>query len=127
LRKAFARQGLSTHEAIVLASVVEREVSNSGDRAQVAQVFLKRLRSDIALESDATKIFFDSYENPGLPPSPISNVSVSSLQAVADPAKTTWLYFVTGDDEKTYFSHTLEEHEANVAKHCFDKCGRPRP
>src|SRR6266545_376268 len=114
LRRAFAAQGLGTYQAIILASVVEKEVSTQSDRAQVAQIFLRRLRSDIALESDATKEYFDSYHNRGLPPTPISNVTVSSLQAVAYPANTDWLYFVSGDDGTTHFSYTLAEHEANV-------------
>lgn len=124
LRKAFAAQGLSVYQAITLASVVEKEVSRPDDRAQVAQVFLKRLRSDIALESDATKQYFDSYKNRGLPTTPISNVTSSSLQAVANPASTTWMYFVSGDDGTTHFSHTLQEHEANVVKYCTKLCGR---
>lgn len=126
LRKAFARRGLSPHEAVVLASVVEREVSKPEDRAQVAQVFFKRLDIGMALQSDATKHYFDSYDTSGLPSTPIGNVTVSSLQAVANPASTDWLYFVSGDDGKTYFSRTLAEHEANVINHCFENCGRSR-
>ena len=124
LRKAFAAQGLSVYQAIILASIVEREVSKPEDRAQVAQVFLKRLRIDKALESDATKHYFDSYKTRGLPPTPISNVTANSLQNVANPANSDWLYFVSGDDGTTHFSKTLEEHEANVAKYCTKLCGR---
>jgi len=122
LRKSFAKQGLSTYEAIILASVVEREVSKPEDRAQVAQVFLRRLRNDVALQSDATKHYFDSYHNPGLPPHPISNVSATSLKAVAEPANTDWWYFVSGDDGITHFARTLPEHEANVARYCTKLC-----
>lgn len=74
--------------------------------------------------SAATKHYFNSYANPGLPPHPISNVSASSLQAVGHPAKTDWLYFVSGDDGTTHFAHTLPEHEANVVKYCTKLCGR---
>jgi UPF0755 protein len=122
LRKGFEKQGLTTHEAIILASIVEREVPHPVDRAQVAQVFLKRLRSDIALESNATEHYFNSYRNPGLPPTPISNVSVSSLEAVANPASTSWLYFVSGDDKVTHFSKTLAEHETKVRLYCTKLC-----
>ncbi len=124
MEKGFAKQGLSPHEAVILASVVEMEVSSADDRSQVAQVFLTRMEVGMALESDATKKFFDSYHNPGLPPTPISNVSVTALQAVANPAKTDWLYFVSGDDGRTHFSRTLSEHEANVVKYCTKLCGR---
>lgn len=138
-RAAFVRQGLSAHEAVVLASIVEREVSAGTDRTQVAQVFLRRLRMPMRLESDATAgygailvnqeptLTFDSdyntYLYDGLPPGPISNVSEASLQAVAQPATTDWLYFVSGDDGNTYFSKTLQEHEALTRQHCKKLCG----
>lgn len=124
LRAAFAKQGLSTYQGIILASVVEKEVSHSEDRAKAAQVFLKRIQVGMPLESDATKAYFDSYNNLGLPPTPISNVSVSSLQAVAHPTSTDYLYFVAGDDGVTHFSRTLAEHEAAAAQYCHKLCGR---
>lgn len=124
LRKAFAGQGLSTYQAIVLASIIEKEVPKPEDRAQVAQVFLKRLHIDMPLQSDATSYYFDSYKSKGLPPEPVSNVTVGSLQAVANPASTGWLYFVSGDDGTTHFSNTLPEHEANVQKYCTKLCSR---
>jgi UPF0755 protein len=120
LRAAFAQQGLSTYEAIVLASVLEEEVPGP-DRPQAAQVFLKRLREGMRLESDATKHYFNSYEKYGLPPTPVSNATVISLEAVAHPADTDWLYFVSGDDGTTHFSRTLAEHEAAVRQYC-SKC-----
>ncbi len=70
-----------------------------------------------------------SYDSPyntllhkGLPPGPISNVSDSSLSAVAHPANTDWLYFVSGDNGNTYFSKTLEEHQALTAQYCHKLC-----
>jgi UPF0755 protein len=122
LRASFAKQGLSIHEALTLASVVEKEVSPQADRDQAAQVFLKRLSIHMALESNATEHYFDSYKHPGLPPTPISNVTVSSLKAVAKPAQTDWLYFVSGDDGVTHFSRTLAEHEAAVEQYCKKLC-----
>ena len=65
----------------------------------------------------------NSYNNFGLTPGPISNVTQSSLMAVAHPASTDWLYFVSGDDGITYFSRTLAEHEALVQQHCKKNCG----
>ena len=58
----------------------------------------------------------------GLPPGPISNISQQSLDAVANPSDTQYLYFVSGDDGKTYFAETLAEHEANTAKYCIELC-----
>lgn len=140
LRSAFAVQGLSAYQGLTMASIVEQEVSKPADRAQAAQVFLKRLHTDMLLGSDVTAYYgaikdgqkpTTSYDTPyntllhkGLPPTPISNVSNSSLQAVAHPADTDWLYFVTGDDGVTHFSHTLEEHEALTQQYCHKLCGQ---
>jgi UPF0755 protein len=137
-RSAFTRQNLSAHQAVILASILEKEVSKPGDRAQVAQVFLKRLRQNMKLQSDVTAFYgaviagaepsvvydspYNTYLHAGLPAGPISNVSESSLEAVAHPAGTDWLYFVAGDDGSTYFSKTLAEHEALTKEHCKRLC-----
>jgi UPF0755 protein len=65
---------------------------------------------------------YNTYKYPGLPPGPISNVTKSALEAVAHPANTDYLYFVAGDDGKTYFSHTIEEHEQLTKEHCKQLC-----
>lgn len=138
LREAFAEQGLSVYQAIIMASIVEQEAANQSDREQVAQVYLKRLRQDMRLEADPTAYYgarldgqplrvgypsaYNTYLNDGLPPTPISNVSAGSLQAVAHPAGTEWLYFVAGDDGVTHFSKTLAEHEAATQKYCTKLC-----
>ena len=138
IRAAFAREGLSVYQGVTLASIVEQEVSKDSDRAQVAQVFLKRLHSNMPLGSDVTAFYgailagqqpSTAYDSPyntllhkGLPPGPISNVSQSSLNAVAHPANTDWLYFVTGDNGITYFSKTAQEHDAQAAQYCHKLC-----
>lgn len=132
------KQGLNLYEAITLASVVQKEVSDPDAQRQVAQVFLKRLDEGMVLGSDVTFIYaadvagmertvdFDSPYNTrihgGLPPGPISNFNISALKAVADPASGDYLYFVAGDDGKVYYSNTLSEHEANAAKYCKKAC-----
>lgn len=138
IRAAFVKQGLNIHEGIILASIIEQEVSNAKDKPAVAQVFLRRYHSGMQLGSDVTAFYgaikagqtpsvtYDSPYNtrlhPGLPPGPISNVSESSLQAVANPATTDYLFFVAGDDGVTYFSHTDAEHQALTAQHCKKLC-----
>lgn len=138
VRAGIAKQGLTLHEAVILASIVEKEVSNPDDKPKVAQVFLKRLRSGMMLGSDVTayygaeisgltrSVFTDTPYNTrihtGLPPEPISNVTSSSLKSVANPATTDYLYFVAGDDGITYFSKTNAEHEALAAEHCKKLC-----
>ncbi len=130
VREAFNKQGLTVHQGIILASLVEGEVSNDSDRAMVAQVFLKRLKEGIPLQSNATDEYakidpaYNSYKRKGLPPGPVSNVTASALNAVAFPAQTDWLYFVSGDDGATHFSKTLEEHEALTRKYCTKLCGQ---
>lgn len=138
IRAAFAREGLSTYQGIILASIVGKEVSTQSDRNQVAQVFLKRLQLGMTLGSDVTAIYGSrlagqgtslSYDTPyntlihtGLPPTPISNVNDSALQAVAHPAATNWLFFVAGDDGVTHFSSTLQQHQALTAQYCHKLC-----
>ncbi|QQS18661.1 endolytic transglycosylase MltG [Candidatus Saccharibacteria bacterium] len=138
IRKGIERQGLTVYEGLTVASIVEQEVSNQDERALAAQVFLKRINIGMPLGSDPTAFYgsilagkgrdvsFDSPYNTrirnGLPPTPIGNVSRSSLEAVANPAATDWLFFVSGDDGKTYFSKTLAEHEALTAKYCITLC-----
>jgi len=135
---ALAAQGLSPYQGLILASVVEQEVSKTSDRTQAAQVFLSRLKAGMTLGSDVTanygaliagrspSLTYDSPYNTllhtGLPPSPISTVSASSLQAVAHPASTNWLYFVAGDDGTTYFSTNLQDHQALTQKYCSKLC-----
>jgi UPF0755 protein len=138
IRSGFAKQGLNVYQGITLASIVEQEVIHQTDRAQAAQVFLSRMRADISLGSDVTAFYGSelagagkdvTYDTPyntrihkGLPPTPISNVTASSLEAVARPANTDWLFFVAGDDGTTYFSKTVEEHERLTAEHCKKLC-----
>lgn len=144
VRAGFVRQGLTVHQGVTLASVVDQEVGHSvesrdlEDKKKVAQVFLRRIKEGKALESDATTDYgaiiknetprpdypspYNTYQNPGLPPGPISNVNKNSLLAVADPATTDFLFFVSGDDGSTHFSYTLEEHEALTRQYCKKLC-----
>lgn len=120
LRAAFAKQDLTVHEAVILASLVEKEVSNPDEKPFVAQVFLTRLEIGMALESNATDTYpesYNTYEIVGLPPGPLSNMSLNSLEAVAYPADSDYLFFVTGNDCKTRFSRTLAEHEQLQREH----------
>lgn len=140
IRNAMVKQGLTVHEGVVVASIIEQEAGNPADKPTIAQVFLSRYRQGMMLGSDVTafygavvagqepSVFYDSPYNTrlhtGLPPGPISNVTDSSLQAVAAPANTDYLYFVAGDDGVTYFSRTNEEHEALTKLHCKTLCSQ---
>lgn len=140
IRNGFAAEGLSVYQGVTLASIVEQEVADQNDRNQVAQVFIKRLQTGMQLGSDVTAYYgavlagvapsltYDSPYNTlihtGLPPGPIGTVSDSSLEAVAHPANTAWLYFVTGDDGTTHYAQTLAQHQANVSQYCHKLCSQ---
>lgn len=134
----FNRQGLNLYQAITLASIIEREVGDPADQRQVAQVFLARLQKHMPLGADATFVYAAALNNEaprpdypsayntrlhtGLPPGPIASPGASALKAVADPASGDYLYFLSGDDGRTYFARTLEEHEKNIGRYCQRNC-----
>lgn len=138
LLDAFKARGMTLHQAVTLASIVQREVPDPADQRQVAQVFYKRLGIGMPLGADATfeyaasqlgvtpAVDIDSPYNTrryaGYPPGPIANMKIEALRAVANPAPGEYVYFVSGDDGKTYFARTVEEHEANAATHCKKLC-----
>jgi UPF0755 protein len=138
LKDSFTQQGLTVHQAVTLASIVDKEVSDIAQKPIVASVFYNRLKIGMVLGSDVTyqyiaKIlgvapspFIESPYNtrkyPGLPPGPISNVSKTGLNAVANPSTTDYLFFVAGDDGKVYYSKTNAEHEALAREHCKKLC-----
>lgn len=140
LQTAYANHGLSVYQGLILASMLEKEVSKPSDRAQAAQVFLKRNSTGMMLGSDVTAFYgailagkppTTGYDSPyntllhtGFPPTPISSISANSLQSAANPAGTDWLYFVAGDDGNTYFSTNLQDHQALTAKYCHKLCGQ---
>ena len=141
VQEAFAAHGLSVYEGLILASIVEKEAARHEDREQIAQVFLSRLDIDMPLQADPTAHYgayldgaeptvrhespYNTYQHPGLPPTPISNVTENSLHATAYPADTNWLYFVAGDDGQTYFTRTLQEHEEATRLYCTELCPQP--
>lgn len=119
-------------DIIILASIVEREVGNPDDRALVADIFLKRLKEGIGLQSDATVNYitgsgrsrstledltidspYNTYKYRGLPPGPIGNPSIESIRAVVNPKKNDYYYFLTDDEGIVHYARTFEEHQAN--------------
>ena len=122
---SYAKQGLSVYQAITLASIIEREVPDYANQQQVAQVFVSRLNQNMPLESNVTAFYaksvnnqaYNTYNQPGLPPSPLCNVDAQVLKALANPINSSYLYFVTGSDGKTRFAHNLDEHNANIAQY----------
>ena len=130
------------YEALILASIVEKETGRAEDRGMIASVFINRIKRGMKLQTDPTVIYgmgksfdgnlrkrdlvadhpYNTYTRDGLPPTPIAMPSLASLHAVLHPAKTDALYFVARGDGSSHFSRTLEEHERAVTK--WQKSGR---
>lgn len=141
LEAAYAAKGMTLYEGIIFASIVQSEVSNKSDMAHVSQVFHKRLAEDMPLGSDVTFIYgarklgvaptvdlnspYNTRVLQGLTPTPVSNPGIHALIAGANPSDTDDVYFVAGDDGKTYFSKTNEEHERLTREHCQQNCLLP--
>ncbi len=137
-------QGLSLSEAVILASIIEREAVIEEEMPQIASVFLNRLRTGLNLGADPTVQYalgynesqgvwwtnplslddlklpssYNTYENPGLPPGPICNPGLPALQAVANPSNTTYLYFRAACDGsgRHLFAETFDEHLNNACE-----------
>lgn len=128
----------SPEEALVLASIVEKETAVPSERRLVAAVFINRLRRGMRLQSDPTVIYgitggtpldrpisrrdlreataYNTYRIDGLPPTAISNPGIDSIQAVLHPSAVPYLYFVANGEGGHAFATTLEEHNRNVAR-----------
>ncbi|MHC1479215.1 endolytic transglycosylase MltG [Frateuria aurantia] len=132
------------YQALILASIVEKETAQPDERPRIAGVFIRRLQLHMLLETDPTVIYgmgeryagvihkadlqmdtpFNTYIHPGLPPTPIAMIGRPALQAALHPADGDELYFVARGDGHHVFARTLQEHNRNVAcyqlKHCHD-------
>jgi UPF0755 protein len=122
------------YEALILASIVEKETGTPGDRNMIAGVFVNRLRKGMLLQTDPTVIYgigekfdgdirrkdlqidtpYNTYTRAGLPPTPIALPGAAALHAALHPAKTDALYFVSRGDGSSKFSSTLSEHNRAV-------------
>lgn len=136
--EAAKKQNMTIHQTLTLASIIEKEVSDVNQMAQVSGVFHNRLAKGMELGSDVTTIYAADSQNvprtldidsryntriyKGLPPGPIAAPSFAAIEAAVSPAKNDYLYFVAGDDGTIYYSKTLAEHEANAKKYCIKLC-----
>ncbi|MGZ3653460.1 MAG: endolytic transglycosylase MltG [Bdellovibrionota bacterium] len=127
----------NSHQMVTLASIVEKETGAAEERPQIASVFVNRLKKRMRLQTDPTIIYgiylekgtwdgsigragldsrsdYNTYQHDGLPPGPISNPGLNALKAVAHPAVTDYLYFVSRGDGTSVFSKDLSTHTKAV-------------
>ncbi len=128
--------GLSLHQVMTLASVIEKETARPAERSLISGVFHNRLQKDIPLQSDPTVIYavhefdgnlrkkdlsidspYNTYQVVGLPPGPIANPGRAAIHAALYPEATDYLYFVSRNDGSHEFSTTLAEHNQAVRKY----------
>lgn len=144
MKLQFSAHGLTLDEAVILASIVEREARTAESRAMVAGILFKRYQNGWPLEADATVQYamadrdcvntidctwwskeiyeedlaidspYNTRKYTGFPPTPICNPSLSSLQAVAELVETEYWFYLTGNDGKMHYAQTLEEHNQNI-------------
>lgn len=125
------------YQALILASIVEKETGTADDRAMIAGVFMNRLRRGMLLQTDPTVIYglgetfdgnlrkrdlladtaYNTYIRGGLPPTPIALPGMAALQATLHPAQTDALYFVARGDGSSHFSSSLTEHNRAVSQY----------
>lgn len=135
--------GMSIHEVLTLASVIEKETGKPSERPLISGVFHNRLKQDIPLQSDPTVIYaldqfngdltkkdlrvdhaYNTYRVKGLPPGPIANPGRAAIEAALYPARTNFLYFVSRNDGSHQFSATLDEHNLAVREYQLRGSGR---
>lgn len=138
LRDNFAKRtaGLTiTNQTITIASIVEREAASDADRTAIAAVYLNRIKLGMPLDADPTIQYakgnwepvtlsdyknvispYNTYLHTGLPPTPIANPGLASINAVLHPDVSSYLYFFHAQGQ-TYFSKTLQEHQSKIAQY----------
>jgi UPF0755 protein len=129
------------YQALILASIIEKETGNSADRRRIAGVFINRLRLNMPLQTDPTVIYgmgdayhgklhkkdletdtpWNTYTRAGLPPTPIASAGKASLMAALHPEKHDYLYFVSRGDGTSEFSRNLRGHNRAVAKYILGR------
>jgi UPF0755 protein len=127
----------NSYQALILASIVEKETGQAAERTMIASVFINRLRIGMKLQTDPTVIYglgagfdgdlrkrdlltdtpYNTYTRTGLPPTPIAMPGLAALNAALHPAASRALYFVARGDGSSKFSESLAEHERAVTKY----------
>lgn len=127
---------LTLDEIIILASILEREANTQESKRMVSGILQTRLDIGMALQVDASMEYvldkplkeltaedlktespYNTYLNPGLPPTPIGNPGLEAIEAVLNPLPSNYLFYITGDDGNFYYAEDFEAHKRNIARH----------
>ncbi|HJV31502.1 MAG TPA: endolytic transglycosylase MltG [Bacillales bacterium] len=130
----------SIHQLLTMASLIEEEATGKVDRHKISSVFYNRIKKGMPLQTDPTVLYaqgkhkdrvlyqdlevnspYNTYQNNGLPPGPISNAGKTSIEAALNPAKTDYYYFLATSEGEVIFTKTLEEHNQEKNKHISSK------
>ena len=136
VRIGMGNMGLTPHELLTMASLIEAEATMLTDRESIASVFYNRLDVGMPLQTDPTVLYalgehkdrtlyedlevdspYNTYKIQGLPPGPIANAGLTSIQAALNPAETEYYYFLATPDGEVLFNETLEEHNIDKNEH----------
>ncbi|MBN8191060.1 endolytic transglycosylase MltG [Bacillus sp. NTK074B] len=139
-QEAMAANDYTPHELLTLSSLIEEEATEKADRGKISSVFYNRIEEGMPLQTDPTVLYalgkhkdktvykdlevkspYNTYQVKGLPPGPIANAGVSSIEAALQPEDTEYYYFLAASNGSVYYSETLDEHNEKKAKYITKK------
>jgi UPF0755 protein len=139
-KSSMADRGFTAHKLLTMASLIEEEATEKADRGKISSVFYNRIEEGMPLQTDPTVLYalgehksrtvykdlevdspYNTYKVAGLPPGPIANAGLSSIEAALQPEDTNYYYFLASSNGSVYYSETLEEHNEKKAKYITNK------
>ncbi|MEI2665558.1 endolytic transglycosylase MltG [Rossellomorea sp. LJF3] len=139
-QEAMAANEYTPHELLTLSSLIEEEATEKADRGKISSVFYNRMEEGMPLQTDPTVLYalgkhkdktvykdlkvespYNTYQVKGLPPGPIANAGLSSIEAALQPEDTEYYYFLAASNGSVYYSETLDEHNEKKAKYITNK------
>jgi UPF0755 protein len=139
-KSSMADREFTAHKLLTMASLIEEEATEKADRGKISSVFYNRIEEGMPLQTDPTVLYalgehksrtvykdlevdspYNTYKVKGLPPGPIANAGLSSIEAALQPEDTNYYYFLASSNGSVYYSETLEEHNEKKAKYITNK------
>jgi UPF0755 protein len=139
-KSSMADREFTAHKLLTMASLIEEEATEKADRGKISSVFYNRIEEGMPLQTDPTVLYalgehksrtvykdlevdspYNTYKVAGLPPGPIANAGLSSIEAALQPEDTNYYYFLASSNGSVYYSETLEEHNEKKAKYITNK------